>query len=95
MPSEVRASHILVPTLQQAEEVKKKIEVEKEKFARMAKRFSPCPSKDEGGDLGFFGKGAMVPEFEQAAFGAKLNKVVGPVKTQFGYHLIMVTEAKD
>ena len=93
MPNEIRASHILVASDKEAQDVKKKIE-EGEKFARAAKRFSSCPSSENGGDLGFFGQGQMVPEFETAAFAAPLNKVVGPVKTQFGYHLIMVTEKK-
>ncbi len=93
MPSEVRASHIVVPTEKQAAELKKKL-AEGEKFPRLAKRFSTCPSKDDGGDLGFFEKGQMSESFEEAAFKAPLNKVVGPVKTEFGYHLIMVTEVK-
>jgi peptidyl-prolyl cis-trans isomerase C len=67
---------------------------EGEKFARCAKRFSKCPSGKDGGDLGWFGKGMMVKEFEEAAFGAQMNKVVGPVRTQFGYHLILVTESR-
>lgn len=94
MATEVRASHILVPTEKQAQELKKKI-LEGEKFHKVAKRFSTCPSKENGGDLGFFGKDVMDEAFEQAAFSAPLNKVVGPVKTQFGYHLILVTEKKD
>lgn len=94
MASEVRASHILVPTEKQAQEIKKKLQ-EGEKFPRMAKRFSSCPSKEQGGDLGFFGRGMMDEAFEEAAFKAPLNKVTGPVKSQFGYHLILVTEKKD
>lgn len=94
MPNQVRASHILVPTEKQAQDIKKKLQ-EGEKFPRMAKRFSTCPSKEQGGDLGVFGRGVMDEAFEKAAFDAPLNKVVGPVKTQFGYHLIMVTEKKD
>ena len=94
MPTEVKASHILVATEKQAQEIKTKLQ-QGEKFHRMAKRFSTCPSKDQGGDLGFFGKGMMDEAFEQAAFNAPLNKVVGPIKTQFGFHLIMVTEKKD
>ncbi len=93
MPNEVRASHILVATEQQAKDLIKKI-AEGEKFARAAKRFSSCPSKEQGGDLGFFSKGMMVPEFETAAFNAKVGEVVGPVRTQFGFHLIMVTETR-
>ena len=60
-----------------------------------AKEFSTCPSGQRGGDLGEFGKGQMVKEFEDAAFAAEIGHVVGPVKTQFGYHLIKVEEKKD
>ena len=65
-----------------------------EDFAAVAKRFSGCPSGKNGGDLGWFGKGQMVPEFEAAAFAAEKGAVIGPVKTQFGYHVIKVTGAK-
>lgn len=76
--------------------MKKKIDTKEDKFHRLAKRHSKCPSGQQaGGDLGFFGRGQMVPEFEQAAFGATVGKVVGPIKTQFGWHLIQVTETKD
>lgn len=95
MPTEVRASHILVKTEQEALDLKKKIDSGEEKFARLAKRFSQCPSGRDGGDLGFFKRGMMVPEFEEAAFGAAIGKVSKPVKTQFGYHLIVVTETRD
>ena len=91
--TEVHAAHILSKTDKECQEVKKKIE-EGEKFAKAARRFSTCPSGASGGDLGWFGKGMMVAEFEQAAFAAPLNKVVGPVRTQFGYHLILVTEKR-
>lgn len=94
MPSEVRASHILVQTENEALDLKKKIK-EGEKFAKLAKRFSKCPSGADGGDLGFFGRGMMVPEFEEAAFKAPVNTVAGPVKTPFGFHLIQVTEVKE
>ena len=94
MPTEVRASHILVPTEKQAQELKKKI-ADGEKFHKVAKRFSTCPSKVQGGDLGFFAKGMMADQFETAAFAAPKGKVVGPVKTEFGWHLIVVTESKD
>ena len=64
-------------------------------FEDAAKEFSSCPSNAQGGDLGEFGKGQMVPEFDQAVFAAEVGKVVGPVKTQFGYHLIKVEDKKD
>ncbi|MCX7718925.1 MAG: peptidylprolyl isomerase [Candidatus Sumerlaeaceae bacterium] len=95
MPTEVRASHILVKTEQEALNLKKKIDSGEEKFHRLAKRFSQCPSGRDGGDLGFFKRGMMVPEFEEVAFGSAIGKVSQPVKTQFGYHLILVTETRD
>jgi peptidyl-prolyl cis-trans isomerase C len=93
MAKQVRASHILVKTEDQANDVMKRVSGG-EDFAALAKRFSKCPSGNKGGDLGWFGKGMMVPEFEKAAFEADEGKVVGPVKTQFGYHLIKVTGKK-
>lgn len=66
-----------------------------EKFAELAAANSDCPSSAKGGDLDFFAQGAMVPEFEKAAFGLEVGKVSAPVKTPFGYHLIMVTAKKD
>ena len=65
-----------------------------EKFEDLAKRFSKCPSGKKGGDLGWFRPGDMVPEFDQAAFSAEKGKVVGPIKTQFGFHLLIVTDQK-
>ena len=93
MTTQARASHILVKTEQEAASIKKRIDGG-EDFATNAKRFSKCPSKDKGGDLGWFGKGMMVPEFEQIAFTEEVGKVVGPVKTQFGYHVIKVSGKK-
>lgn len=90
---EIRASHILVKTKEDAEKIRQEIIAGKD-FATAAKEVSLCPSGKNGGDLGYFGKGAMVPEFEKAAFSLPVGKVSEPVKTQFGWHLIMVTEKK-
>jgi peptidyl-prolyl cis-trans isomerase C len=91
MANQVRASHILVPTEQACNDLKSKIDSGSLSFEDAAKQNSTCPSKARGGDLGFFGKGQMVKPFEDAAFNATGDEVVGPVKTQFGYHLIKVT----
>jgi peptidyl-prolyl cis-trans isomerase C len=93
MAAQARASHILVKTEDQANQIMKRI-TDGEEFAAVAKRFSSCPSGKSGGDLGWFGKGMMVPEFEKIAFEEEVGKVVGPVKTQFGYHVIKVTGKK-
>ena len=84
------AKHILVDTEDKCLELKKQIE-EGADFSQVAKDNSSCPSGQTGGDLGSFGKGRMVPEFEQVVFSCPLNEVQGPVKTQFGYHLLEVT----
>ncbi len=84
------AKHILVDTEAKCLELKKQIE-EGADFAQVAKDNSSCPSGQTGGDLGSFGKGRMVPEFDQVVFSCPLNEVQGPVKTQFGYHLLEVT----
>ena len=93
MVKSVNAAHILVNSEKDAQNIMARIE-KGEKFEDLAKRFSKCPSKSKGGNLGWFGKGDMVPEFETAAFAAKKGEVVGPVKTQFGYHLILVKDLK-
>lgn len=93
MAAQARASHILVKTEEQANQIMKRL-TDGEDFAAVAKRFSGCPSGKSGGDLGWFGKGMMVPEFEKIAFEEEVGKVVGPVKTQFGYHVIKVTGKK-
>jgi len=84
------ARHILVSTEEQCNELKTKIKNGKD-FAAIAKEYSSCPSSRQGGDLGEFGPGMMVPEFDQVVFSAPLNEVQGPVKTQFGYHLLEIT----
>lgn len=81
--------HILVPDEQQCQELKERIE-NGEDFADLARRYSHCPSGHNGGDLGEFEEGRMVPQYDQVAFDGELHKVYGPVRTQFGYHLIEV-----
>ncbi|MGN1168122.1 MAG: peptidylprolyl isomerase [Lachnospiraceae bacterium] len=94
----VRAKHILVKEEEKCNEILTAINNGEKEFEDAAKEFSTCPSGQKGGDLGEFGKGQMVPEFEKAAFSAEIGQVVGPVKTSFGYHLIRVekkTEATE
>lgn len=91
----VHAKHILVDSEEKAQEIMDKITAGDVYFEDAAKEFSSCPSNAQGGDLGEFGKGQMVPEFDQAVFAAEAGEVIGPVKTQFGYHLIKVEEKKD
>ena len=93
MAKSVNAAHILVNSEKDAQNILARLE-KGEKFEDLAKRFSKCPSKSKGGNLGWFGKGDMVKEFEDAAFAANKGEVVGPVKTQFGYHLILVKDLK-
>jgi peptidyl-prolyl cis-trans isomerase C len=83
----VRASHILVPSLNEAVTLKAKIDLG-ESFADLARVHSKCPSGHNGGDLGEFGAGMMVKPFEDATFTTPVGAVSGPVQTQFGYHLI-------
>ena len=90
-PETVSAKHILVETEEKAQEVLNKIK-EGMSFEDAAQQFSSCPSNAQGGDLGKFNRGQMVPEFEEAAFNLEIGKVSEPVKTQFGYHLIKVSE---
>lgn len=93
----VSARHILVDDLTQAEEIVAKIKDGLD-FSQAAMEYSTCPSKSRGGDLGQFTRGRMVPEFEEAAFKLEVGQVSEPVKTQFGYHIILVdskTEAKE
>jgi peptidyl-prolyl cis-trans isomerase C len=94
MVKEVHAAHILCKTEKKAREVAEKLAAGQESFAEMARKYSQCPSSKSGGDLGWFGKNRMVPEFEKAAFEGEKGKILGPVKTQFGYHLIKVLDKK-
>lgn len=85
--SQISARHILVDHEYEAEDLLKKLG-EGSSFEELAMKFSKCPSSRRGGDLGEFAKGRMVPEFEKAAFGLEVGQVSGPVRTQFGCHLI-------
>ena len=85
-----RARHILVQTEEKCNELKDVI-IKGKDFAEVAKEHSLCPSGKRGGELGEFNQGQMVKEFDDIVFSAELNKVHGPVKTQFGYHLIEIT----
>ena len=86
--SQIRAKHILVESLAEAMTCRERIVDGKEDFSTIAKQHSKCPSKQNGGDLGMFGRGMMVKPFEDAAFGLEIGKVSLPVQTQFGYHII-------
>ena len=88
------ARHILVDSEEICLELKKEIEQGAD-FADVAKENSSCPSSAQGGDLGEFGPGMMVPEFDKVVFSAPVNTVQGPVQTQFGYHLLEVTSRSE
>ncbi len=88
------ARHILVESEALCKELKAKI-AGGEDFAEVAHEHSTCPSSRQGGDLGEFGPGQMVKEFDAVVFSAPVNEVQGPVKTQFGYHLLEVTNRTD
>lgn len=88
------ARHILVETQEQCEELKSQIENGAD-FTDVAKEHSSCPSGQQGGGLGEFSPGQMVPEFDTVVFSEELGKVHGPVQTQFGYHLIEITDRSD
>jgi peptidyl-prolyl cis-trans isomerase C len=92
--AQATARHILVDTEALCEELKSKI-ADGADFAELARAHSSCPSGSSGGDLGSFGPGQMVPEFDTVVFSANVNEVQGPVKTQFGYHLLEVTSRTD
>ena len=89
-----RARHILVETEQECKGLKQQI-ADGADFAELAKQHSKCPSGRSGGELGEFGRGQMVKEFDDVVFNEAVNVVHGPVKTQFGYHLLEVTSRTD
>ena len=90
-PEMLNASHILVDSEEKANEIVEEIK-NGLSFEDAAMKYSSCPSKEQGGNLGEFGKGQMVPEFENAAFDMGEGEISGPVKTQFGYHIIKLNE---
>jgi peptidyl-prolyl cis-trans isomerase C len=102
-PERVKASHILITVNKDdadSTRARKKAQAESilaqlkngADFSEMAKKYSDCPSKEQGGDLGYFERGRMVPEFEKAAFGLKTGQMSGIVETPFGYHIIKTTD---
>ena len=92
--SQASARHILVDSEEACEDLKSRI-ADGADFADLAREHSKCPSGKQGGDLGTFGRGAMVPEFDQVVFSAPVGEVQGPVKTAFGFHLLEVTSRTD
>lgn len=91
---QVQASHILVEDEATAKEVKEKLDAGGD-FAELAKEYSTDSSSESGGDLGYFGKGEMVAEFEEAAFSMEIGEISAPVKSEFGYHIIKVVDKKE
>ena len=88
------ARHLLVEDESLCAELKNRI-ANGEKFEDLAKEYSQCPSGAQGGDLGNFSQGQMVPEFDAVVFNEAINVVHGPVQTQFGYHLLETTSRED
>ena len=93
MTTQVRASHLLVNTEEEAIKLREEILAGKD-FADAAAEVSNCPSGSKGGDLGFFSRGMMVPEFDEVSFTLEVGELSEPVQTQFGWHLLIVTDKK-
>jgi len=89
-----QARHILVDTEEKCNDLKQQI-TDGADFADIAKENSSCPSGKKGGDLGEFGPGQMVKEFDEVVFSGEVGVVHGPVYTQFGYHLLEITSRTD
>jgi peptidyl-prolyl cis-trans isomerase C len=94
MAKKAKARHILVKTKEACDDLKTQIENGGD-FADLARQHSQCPSGKQGGDLGEFRPGQMVPEFDRVVFSCPVGEVQGPVKTQFGWHLVEVTNRVD
>ena len=92
--TQAAARHILVSTVEVCNDLKDQIE-NGASFEELAKEHSSCPSGAQGGDLGVFGRGQMVKEFDEVVFSAPVGEVQGPVETQFGFHLVEVTSRED
>ncbi|MFV0283328.1 MAG: peptidylprolyl isomerase [Castellaniella sp.] len=92
--TQASARHILVDSEEQCLKLKTDIENGAD-FAQVAREHSSCPSSRDGGNLGTFGRGQMVREFDEVVFSAPVGVVQGPVRTQFGYHLVEVTQRQD
>lgn len=93
--TQASARHILVSTEQSCRDLQDKINAGEITFEAAASEHSQCPSGKQGGDLGSFGPGMMVPEFDRVVFNEEVGKVHGPVQTQFGYHLVEITNRED
>ena len=89
------AKHILMATEEGILQAKKEISAGEKTFEEAAREYSTCPSAQQGGSLGTFGRGQMVPEFDKAVFEGTVNELIGPVKTQFGYHLIHIDDLTE
>ena len=88
------ARHILVNDEERCREIKQRIESGETTFEEAARDYSLCPSGVKGGELGTFSQGQMVPEFDEVVFNDEIGVIHGPIKTQFGYHLLEVKERK-
>lgn len=93
-PEEASASHILVKDEKECLDIYQEIIENKISFEDAAKKYSTCPSKENGGSLGFFARGRMVPEFEKAAFALKKGEISTPIQSQFGFHIIRLDDKK-
>jgi len=94
MANKVSASHILVKTETEALAIMNDLRNQRKTFEQLAMEKSLCPSKKKGGSLGWFGRGMMVKEFENACLSSPVKKgqIIGPIKTQFGYHIIKIED---